>query len=396
MRHVGTGKAAKILDEYFRSARLSHLFCEFYKEYPDYESAPVLSKKELTAILKERFNLQDEHAGVYLVRSGGSTQNPLIFPVDIGENLRQRQVLADSLSEAGVFSPKTIALNIFGYSDMYRTAAIMDDILERCRATSLPMSAHASYEDMCHAAGHFMPDFILGTPSKLLRLVEFLTTNNKQLTIPNLLFSGEFLRSGLQRLVEKTLGVKQVYALYGAAETGIWGWCDFSRSSGFYRVIPGVVIEIEAPEHGEFGRILVTNTYRTRFPVFRYAIGDLGRLVDIDGLTYLELRARESKSFILCEQHYDLEDFSAVVGDADAFQFRLQTSQNLVEEIEILLVQEVTEGQRGNFLSEKNDLLRKLVSYNPKWMKAEVRLVSAGELFIDPNTGKTPAILDTR
>ena len=156
------------------------------------------------------------------------------------------------------------------------------------------------------------------------------------------------------------------------------------------------MIEIEASGPEEFGRILVTNTFRTRFPVFRYAIGDLGRLVDIDGLTYLELRARESKSFILCEQHYDLEDFSAVVGDANAFQFRLQTSQTMVEEIEILLVQEVTREQRRNFLSEKNASLRKLISYNPKWMKAEVRLVSAGELFIDPNTGKTPSILDTR
>jgi phenylacetate-CoA ligase len=396
MRYVGTDKAEKILDEYFQSARSSHLWGEFYKEYRDYGSAPVLSKNELIPILKERFNLRDEHPGVYLVRSGGSTQNPLIFPVDIKENLRQRQVLADSLSKAGVFSPKTIALNIFGYSDMYRTAAIMDDILERCQATSLPMSAHAGYEDICHAAAHFIPDFIFGTPSKLLRLVEYLTTNNKQLQVPNLLFSGEFLRKGLQKLVRQTIGVKQVYALYGAAETGIWGWCDFSRSPGLYRIIPGIVIEIEASGPEEFGRILVTNTYRTRFPVFRYAIGDLGRLVDIDGLTYLELRARESKSFILCEQHYDLEDFSAVVGDADAFQFRLQTSENLVEEIEVLLVREVTREQRRNFLGEKNDLLRKLVSYNPKWMKAEVRLVSAGELFIDPNTGKTPAILDTR
>jgi phenylacetate-CoA ligase len=396
MRHVGTDKAEKILEEYFRSARLSHLFCEFYKEYPDYGSAPVLSKKELIPILKERFDLQNEHPGVYLVRSGGSTQNPLIFPVDIRENLQQRQVLANSLSKAGVFSPKTIALNIFGYSDMYRTAAIMDDVLERCQATSLPMSAHASYEDICHAAVHFKPDFIFGTPSKLLRLIEYLTTRKKQLMVPNLLFSGEFLRKGLQKLVHRTLGVKQVYSLYGAAETGIWGWCDFSRAPGLYRVIPGIVIEIEASGPEEFGRILVTNTYRTRFPVFRYAIGDLGRLVDIDGLTCLELKARESKSFILCEQHYDLEDFSAVVGDADAFQFKLQTSENLVEEIEILLVQEITGGQKSNFLSEKNDLLRKLVSYDPKWMKAEVRLVSAGELFIDPSTGKTPAILDTR
>ena len=227
MRHVGTDKAEKILDEYFQSARSSHLMRGFYKEYPDYESAPVLSKKELIPILKQRFKLQDEHPGVYLVRSGGSTRNPLIFPVDIKENLQQRQVLADSLSTAGVFSPKTIALNIFGYSDMYRTAAIMDDILERCQATSLPMSAHASYEDMCHAAAYFMPDFIFGTPSKLLRLVEYLTTNNKQLEVPNLLFSGEFLRAGLQKLVHQTLGVKQIYSLYGAAETGILGMVRF-------------------------------------------------------------------------------------------------------------------------------------------------------------------------
>ena len=46
--------------------------------------------------------------------------------------------------------------------DRYRTAAIFDDLLERCDATSLPLSAHAQYADMLAAARRVAPTHVLG------------------------------------------------------------------------------------------------------------------------------------------------------------------------------------------------------------------------------------------
>lgn len=383
------------LQDYFELAKNNPLYIEFYKEHDCAEKAPVLSKKELMPILKNNFKLHEEKTGVYLVRSGGSTQNPLVFPVDIQENQNQRLAMAKELTKNNFFTSKTIALNIFGYSDMYRTAAIMDDILEKCQSTTLALSAHASYKDMEQAAAYFKPDFIMGTPSKLLCFAQFLQENNQKLQIQNLLYAGEFLRPEVQKLLEKVFGLQQIYSMYGSAETGIWAWSDFTRNPSLFSVIEGIIIEIINPDNDGYGTIAVTNTFRKRFPVFRYAIGDLGRWVNLDGKVFLELKSRETKSFILSEQHYDLDEFNFLTSSATAFQIQL-SSKDFKEVVKMLLVQNVPQNQKLNFTAEKCEALKKLLGYDELFMEVEVLLVTAADLYTDPNTTKTPQLLDLR
>lgn len=389
-------KKAAALQDYFELAKENFLYAAFYKGYETAEEAPMLSKKELLPILKNKFNIHSEKTGVYLVRSGGSTQNPLVFPVDIKENQKQRLALAAELTQNDLFTSKTIALNIFGYSDMYRTAAIMDDVLEKCNSTTLALSSHAAYEDMEYAAHYFKPDFIMGTPSKLLCFAQFLEENNKKIEIKKLLYGGEFLRPNIQKFLQRTFGAQQIYSLYGSAETGIWAWCNVIENPSLFSVIKGIIIEIINPDSDGYGTIAVTNTFRKRFPVFRYAIGDLGRLTIVDGKSFLELKSRESKSFIVCEQHYDLEDFAFLTKEAAAFQIELSTTDQFKEVVRLLLVQDLTQIQILDFLKEKTEALKKLLHYDERFMKVEVLLVKASDLYIDPNTSKTPLVLDLR
>lgn len=385
-----------ILQDYFLLAKNNHLYSEFYKGYDYAAVAPMLSKKELIPILKTNFKLHEEKTGVYLVRSGGSTQNPLVFPVDIQENQNQRFTLATELSANNFFTPKTIALNIFGYSDMYRTAAIMDDILEKCQATTLALSAHAGYPDMEQAAQYFQPDFILGTPSKLLCFAQFLEENNKKLQIQNLFYAGEFLRPNIEQFLKKAFGFKQIYSMYGSAETGIWAWSDFTKNPSLFSVINGIIVEILNPDTNGYGTIAVTNTFRKRFPVFRYAIGDLGRWVDVEGKSFLELKSRETKSFIIGEQHYDVDEFIFLTEGATTFQIQLSANDNFKEVLRMLIVQNISQSQRADFLQEKCTALKRLLNYNERFMEVEVLLVTAADLYIDPNTTKTPVLLDLR
>jgi phenylacetate-CoA ligase len=384
------------LQVYFELAKKNPLYSDFYKGNYFAVDAPMLSKNDLIPILKTRFKLHEEKTGVYLVRSGGSTQNPLIFPVDIQENHNQRLAMAKELTGNGFFTPETIALNIFGYSDMYRTASIMDDILEKCQATTLALSAHASYEDMQQAAIYFKPNFILGTPSKLLCFAQFLEEKNQKLNIQNLFYAGEFLRPNILKLLQRTFGFQQIYSMYGSAETGIWAWCDFTKRPSLFSVIDGVIVEIIDPDKDGYGTIAVTNTFRKRFPVFRYAIGDLGRWVNVNGKSFLELKSRESKSFILCEQHFDLEELTPFTNDADAFQIQLSYNDKFQEVFRLLIVQNIPEKEQQNFIKAKINELKKVLQYNERFMKLEVLLVSATTLYTDPNTTKIPILLDLR
>ncbi|WP_417939547.1 hypothetical protein [Flavobacterium sp. RS13.1] len=384
------------LQDYFLLAKNNPLYSEFYKGYDSAADAPLLSKKELMPILKTKFKLHEQKTGVYLVRSGGSTQSPLVFPVDIQENQNQRFAMAADLSAHNFFTPKTVALNIFGYSDMYRTAAIMDDILEKCQATTLALSAHAGYQDMEQAARYFQPDFILGTPSKLLCFAQFLEENNKKLQIQNLFYAGEFLRPNIEQFLQRTFGFKQIYSMYGSAETGIWAWSNCTKNPSLFSVINGIIVEILNPDTNGYGTIAVTNTFRKRFPVFRYAIGDLGRWVNVQGKSFLELKSRETKSFIIGEQHYDLDEFISLTNGSTTFQIQLSTDENFKEIIRMLIVQNVSKNQMQDFLQEKCAALKRLLNYNERFMEVEVLLVTAADLYIDPNTTKTPVLWDRR
>ena len=230
----------------FAQAKDHFFYRERFHGIHDHRDAPPTDKSELKDALAA-FAPGEEQYGVYLVRSGGSTQSPLIFPVDIGENNAQRQAFSEHLRLAGVFGPKTVALNIFGYADLYRTAAIMDDLLERCEATTLPMSAHARYEDMLSIARRFAPTHLLGTPSKLNLFANLLARTGETLHIPHLLYGGEPLRQTTLAWLRDWFGIHQAWSLYGGAETGIWAWSDASRNPGVFSVLPQVLVEVRRP-----------------------------------------------------------------------------------------------------------------------------------------------------
>jgi phenylacetate-CoA ligase len=382
-----------LLKQYYQNVRQSDLFRSYYLDYEDYQNAPIVGKKELIKLLNDHFDLHNQEHGVYLVRSGGSTHKPLVFPVDIAENLEQRAALAMALQQAKVFTPKTIALNMFGYMDMYRTAAIVDDLLERCNATTLVASASLPYEDAYQMALNFKPDLLLGTPSKLFLFAQYLKKHQLRLSINNLLFGGEFLPPSHVKLFEDIFGTRQIYSLYGSAETGIWAWCDYSRSPSLFSVIDGLVVEPSSPDAGGYGSLLVSNLFRKRFPIFRYNTGDIGKWVDVGGQLYLELKGRSSNSFMFNECNYELDDFNGVFADVEQFQIQIVPHEGHTA-ITFMLVTDLANADKGVYVEQKLQQLYDIFGYKVK--KLEVLAGNDLNLYTNAITGKTPVIVDHR
>lgn len=321
----------------FDDARTHRFYREHLAGIDDPHAAPPIDKTRLKPLL-DRFVPGAEARGVYLVRSGGSTDTPLVFPVDIAENRAQRRALAAMLLAHGMFDARTVALNVFGYADLYRTAAILDDLLERCGATALPMSAHARYADMAAMARRFRPSHLLGTPSKLQLFAEFLDAEGTTLDIPCLVYGGEPLPAHAIERFARRFGTRDCRSLYGGAETGIWAWSGAHGAAGTFHILPGILVEVVAPDRDGFGELAITNGYRRRFPVFRYLVGDIGRVIVRDGVRLLELRGRNARSFLLGELHFDLAQFAAATAGATAFQIRLHRDAGGGERLELLLV----------------------------------------------------------
>ncbi len=386
---TGPGDAALLRDGFAR-ARAHRFYRDHFAGIDDYRAAPPVDKAVLKPHL-DGFAPGAEPRGVYLVRSGGSTQTPLVFPVDIDENHAQRHALATALMAGGMFDAATVALNLFGYADMYRTAAIIDDLLERCSATSLPMSAHARYEDVVATARRFAPTHLLATPSKLQLFAEFLRTAGVRLDIPQLLYAGEPLPASAAKAFADSFGTQRFWSLYGGAETGIWAWSDASRQPGLFRILPQIVVEVMSPDPDGFGELAVTNGYRKRFPVFRYLVGDVGRLVERDGVRLLELLGRNARSFLLAEQHFEVALFAPLAAGAEAFQIQLRPGEPGWDRLALLLVDPggkcaVDAAAAG---------LAQLLHDAPR-VGFDVRRVTMAALHHDAVTAKRPVIADFR
>ncbi|WP_294255009.1 hypothetical protein [uncultured Sphingomonas sp.] len=388
MRHAADDA---LLRECFALAKAHPFYRDHLAAFDGPDGAPTMDKMVLKPHL-DSFAPGAETRGVYLVRSGGSTTTPLVFPVDIAENHRQRQALATALRADGIFDAGTVALNLFGYADMYRTAAILDDLLERCEATSLPMSAHARYDEVEAAAQRFAPTHLLGTPSKLQLFAEFLNGAGTRLAIPQLLYAGEpLLASAAERFAER-FGTRRFWSLYGGAETGIWAWSDASGEAGRFRILPQVVVEVVAPDGDGFGELAVTNGYRRRFPVFRYLVGDVGRLVERDGVRLLELRGRNARSFLLAEQHFDLALFLPLAAGAEAFQIQLRRGEQGWDRLDLLLVDPAG---RCAIDAAEAGLSQRIHPTAPQVGLGAQRVAMAA-LHHDPVTAKRPMIADFR
>lgn len=384
------------LKEHFQQVRMSALWSDYYSKTEDFSLAPVLDKQTLRETLASKFNLQEEK-GVYLVRSGGSTQKPLVFPVDIQENLAQRQLLANELVANGVFSSSTIALNVFSYGDMYRTASIMDDILDRCSATTLALSATSTYETMVAVCADFQPNTLMGTPSKLVLFARFLQKEGISCPFDSVLFAGEFLLPSQQEILSEVFQPKTIYSMYGSTETGIWAWAHYSKNPRAFHFLKEIVVEIFNPDSEGYGEIVVTNLIRKRFPLFRYRMGDIGKVVVENDREVLLLKEREQKSFSLHESAYFLHDFEPLLQGVDRFQIQLSLKTDVLTQIRFLLVKsQASLAEREKLIQQVKDGINQIIEWDPRFAAIDVELVAEEALHINPTTSKTPWIVDFR
>lgn len=385
------------LQDYFSVVRESSLFKNYYKNVDEPSTVAVMEKHVLRDVLETEFNLQLENRGVYLVRSGGSTDKPLIFPVDIKENLYQREILAQQLIQYGMFSSKTIALNLFSYCDMYRSAGILDDILERCQATTIPLGSKSSFDFMHTTCLKFKPNMLIGTPSVLTLFAQYLSEQNLSISVDHLMFAGEYVLDSQVKLFQKVFHTQRIYSLYGSAETGIWGWSTYSGPSTSFEILDDIIVEIANPDTAGNGTIIVTNLLRKRFPVFRYTMGDIGRLEYKNNKRILTLKSREPKSFSIEANSYFLNDFDGLLNLIDRFQIQLYNVSAVLTRLKFLIVKADCKKDETHDIEQMViHALHQTLDLNPSFLQLEVELVSESDLYANPTTSKTPAIVDFR
>ena len=381
------------LKEHFDIVKASTLFKEYYSGIKHYTEALPVEKHTLRNILATRFDITSEAKGIYLIRSGGSMAKPLVFPVDIEENLYQRKLLSKELVKYGMFTPQTRALNLFSYNGMYRTAAIMDDILDRCNATTISLGAVSEFDLIYNTAIQFGANMIMATPSKLILVAQYLLDSSLEVSIQNIMYAGEFLLPSQAKLLKKAFNANRIYTMYGSAETGIWGWATYEDGQTVFETLNEVLVEVENPDEEGNGLLVVTNLLRKRFPVFRYVMGDIGSISFEENKTLVHLKTREPKSFSIDSNSYFINDFDWLYETVDRFQIQVSSDKPEHTEIKFLVVANSSETPKIPLIENR---LKTIFDINPNTTFIKTKQVKEADLYLNPTTSKTPAIADFR
>lgn len=390
------------VEEIYQAAREHSFYRDVLKETKCFADVPIMDKQILYRQVESNLKEASFRTGLYLSPTGGSSSSQvLFFPTDVTENRFQRALLSKYLIHSEIFTPSTVALNLFSGTMMYRALEIFNDFCERARATTLPVSYFCPDREVYKAAIRFGANTIMGTPSRLMQFARYVTQQKLALTIERIIFAGEPLLFHQQKYLEKAFHATRFSGLYGSAEAGVWAYqSPDSPSAGYLFPSELMHVEINNPNEEGFGTIIATNLIRIRNPLLRYDTGDIGRLSKImyrgSKFNMLELKGRVDCSFSIGGNYYFLDDFSSIFERLADFQIQISYDPGKARDRIQFCCVPMTPTYSAYQFNELCSKIREILSSNDNSFLTEVRIAKPEELVKSATSQKVIKIVDRR
>lgn len=260
----------------------------------DWNSVPVMTKRQLQQPLKERLSEGFTTKNVYINKTSGSSGDPFIFAKD---KFSHALTWAGFINRYGWFNLDFntskqarfygIPLNKLGY---YKER-FKDFLSKRYRFSVFDLS-DAQLEKNLSIFEKTNFDYINGYTSAIVQFAKYL--QQKQLVLksvcPSLkacIVTSEMLFKEDKLLLEMYLGIPIINE-YGAAELGL---IAFENAKNEWIVnTEDLYVEIlnddnQVLPYGEEGRVVITSLYNKAHPFIRYDLGDIGKLSTQSTLT---------------------------------------------------------------------------------------------------------------
>lgn len=141
------------------------------------------------------------------------------------------------------------------------------------------LSVYDAPETNVQKFAEYCPDILLGYPSVLSMMADYITQHNVSITPPEKIFtSAEMLFDGMRRKITAAFGC-DVIDLYGCTELRRLAW-ECSKHEGYHTDIDFAVVEIIKDDtlEDEDGRIVVTGLHNYAMPLIRYQNGDAAQI----------------------------------------------------------------------------------------------------------------------
>jgi len=360
--------------------------------------------------------LCNEIKGGYIFSSGGTTGAPKNVYRTVEEQHFNTVRLGKGMLLTGLDKNDRVA-NLMYAGYMWASFVSVNQALEHVGCTILPIAGNHPVEVIVQNLVTFRANAIIGMPSVVLSIAEYVQTHNIDLQIEKVSFGGEHLFKGGAEYLKEVLGVKVIASAgYATNDTGAIGYqCEHLVGTSLHHVHENLhYVEILNPETnqpvkpGEVGKIVVTNLQRTLMPTVRYEVGDLCRWVEMDckcgrKTRILELLGRSDDNVIIGSGNITPDVISKAIYPFHSLSSHFQMIVKLVNGKDALEV--VVEAKKETFediSAEVREAILKLskdLSVDLKYgllHDVTVQIVKPNTIPRNPKTGKMSLIKDER
>ncbi len=350
--------------------------------------------------------------------SGGSSGEPKLSVFTYADYNRQMEVAAEGLYAAGLDPKFDRCMNLFYAGSLYGGFVSFFTVLEKLNAVHFPMGASIDFELVGKTIVKNKVDTLLGMPSYFIQLFKAnaqLFKNYKG--IKKIFYGGEHFSETQRNFLKNEYGISIIRsASYGSVDAGPLGFqCEFSLGGVHHlneRLHDLEIVELEKDQlvkPGEIGRFLFTSKVRHGQSIKRYAIGDVGRIIEGPCEcgrvgTRFELLGRHGDVFRIGTTYLSYQKFQKILIDKYDFEGSFQlhlfggteaNKEKVVLKIENIFKGPVTVESLHNKLIEEYADLKETV-FKDLVLDFEVEILERSSLEYSASTGKLRSVIDHR
>lgn len=373
---------------------------------------PIMEKADF-----QNQKVEDKYSDLFFY-SGGSSGEPKLSVFTYEDYHRQMELAAEGLYAAGLNPLTDRCMNLFYAGSLYGGFTSFFTILEKLKAVHFPMGASTDFALVGKTIVNNRVDTLLGMPSYFIQLFkENHELLKKYRGIKKIFYGGEHFSEAQRNYLKREYGVEIIRsASYGSVDAGPLGFqCEFA-TGGIHHLheklhdleIVGLEEDIPA-KNGEVGRLLFTSKVRHGQRIERYAIGDVGRLLEgvcqcgRRGVRF-ELMGRHGDVFRIGTTFLSYQKFQKILIDKFEYEGSIQlhlhagaagSKEKVVIKIENLFkTTESSDSLKKVLMENYSDL--KMVVVDDLVLDFEVQLVKREELTFSASTGKLRSVIDHR
>nr|WP_321233999.1 phenylacetate--CoA ligase family protein [uncultured Psychroserpens sp.] len=255
--------------------------------FNDWNSVPIMTKKDLQLPLNERLSKGFSSKKVYVNKTSGSSGDPFVFAKDKFSHAMTWAVIQNRFGWYGLDFNTSMQARFYGIpldKKGYYKERFKDSLSKRFRFSVFDLS-DVAFEQHLKKFETRAFDYINGYTSAIVQFAKFLERKQLHLkticpTLKACVVTSEMLFDKDKTLMEASFGIPIINE-YGASELDL---IAFQNPNNDWQVNSETLyVEILDKDnkplpYGKEGRIVITSLYNKAHPFIRYDIGDIGIL----------------------------------------------------------------------------------------------------------------------